>query len=219
VIELEDIKLYRMTHIENVPHILKWGIGHRHTPNANPAFKAIGDVSLIGTRNSKKVRVDNGDSSKTRAPGIILGDFIPFYFGIKMPMLYVIKNGGNFVMKATSAEDIVYLVCSLKRILKLGLPFYFSDGHATDNLTTFYDSTCVADLPTIIDWDAVKAPYWGGGENLNLKRKKQAEFLLAEDLPPNNLLGMACYNAKASRKLESMGFDEKRIKIVPAAYF
>jgi hypothetical protein len=217
--ELEKVKLYRMTHIENVPHILKYGITHRNSPNANSLFKVIGDVSLISTRDTKRVRVDNGDSSKAKVPGIVLGDFIPFYFGIKMPMLYVIKIGGNFVLKPTPPEDIAYLVCSLKRILKLELPFYFSDGHATDNLTTFYDSSCADNLPDIIDWGAVTAPYWGGNENLNLKRKKQAEFLLADDLPPNNLLGLVCYNAKASRRLQAMGFDESKIKVVPNAYY
>lgn len=217
--ELEDIKLYRITHIGNVPHILKWGITHRNSPNANPAFKSIGDISLINTRSDKRVRVDNGDSSKRKAPSIVLGDFIPFYFGIKMPMLYVIKNGGNFVMKATPPEDIVYLVSSMKRILKLELPFYFSDGHATDNLTSFYDSSCAREMPAIIDWKAVTAPYWGGVENLLLKRKKQAEFLLAADLPPNQLLGMACFNEKAGSKLQSMGFDGTKIKVVPTAYY
>jgi len=208
-----------MTHIENVPHILKWGITHRRSPNANPAFKSIGDITLISTRKSKQVLVDNGDSSKRKAPVITLGDFIPFYFGVKMRMLYVIKNGGNFVMKATPPEDIIYLVCSLKRILTLGVPFYFSDGHATDNLTSFYDSSCTSDMPTIIDWDAVKAPYWGGTENLNVKRKKQAEFLVAEDLPAKQLIGIGCYNFTASKKLKSMGFDETKIKVIPSAYY
>jgi hypothetical protein len=34
-----------------------------------------------------------------------------------MPMLYVIQNGGNFVPSATPAEKIVYLVCSLNKII------------------------------------------------------------------------------------------------------
>ncbi len=134
-------------------------------------------------------------------------------------MLLVIQKGGNFVLKATPPEDIVYMVCLMKQILQLELPFYFSDGHATDNLTTFYDSTFAADMPTIIDWEAVNAPYWGGTDNLNLKRKKQAELLLGADLPPKQLSVIGCYNNRASERLRKMGIDADKIKIGPSAYY
>lgn len=174
--DLAEIKVYRRIHIDNIPHVLQNGITHKNSQNKNPNFITIGDISLIDTRSSKQVSVDNGNFLNFNVPLITLGNFIPFYFGIKMPMLYVMQNGGNFVERATPAKDIVYLVCSLNHIIKLNRDCYFSDGHATDNLTTFYDRSKINDLPTIIDWSAVKAPYWGGQENLNIKRKKQAEF-------------------------------------------
>ena len=55
--ELERIHLYRMTHIENIPHILQNGITHKDSPNANLNYKNIGDLSLIATRSTKSVRV------------------------------------------------------------------------------------------------------------------------------------------------------------------
>jgi hypothetical protein len=108
----------------------------------------------------------------TGAPSITLGDFIPFYFGIRMPMLYVVQNGGNFVQNATRPEDIIYLGCRLRAIIDSDIGFYFSDGHATDRFTTFYDKSRIEQLPNIIDWDSVRASYWGGSDNLNTKRKK-----------------------------------------------
>ncbi|MEI9956254.1 MAG: DarT ssDNA thymidine ADP-ribosyltransferase family protein [Ferruginibacter sp.] len=116
--ELAEVKLYRMTHIDNMEHILENGITHRNSPNNNPDYKSIGDVSLINTRDNKRVFVDNGDFENSDAPGIILGDFIPFYFGLRMPMLYVIQNGGNFVINPTSPSKIIYLVCSLSKMIK-----------------------------------------------------------------------------------------------------
>jgi len=86
---LADIKVYRMTHIDNIQHVLQHGITHRNSPNQNPDFVTIGDVRLIYTRNNKTVSVDNGNFLNLIAPTIILGDYIPFYFGVKMPMLYV----------------------------------------------------------------------------------------------------------------------------------
>jgi hypothetical protein len=136
-----------------------------------------------------------------------------------MPMLYVIQHGGNFVEKPVSSENIIYLACSLQLIIQSNIIFYFTDGHATDNLTTFYDSSKINDLPGIIDWRAVKASYWGGDDNLDIKRKKQAEFLLQADLPPDFIIGFGCYSKKAKKELISLGVEEENIKIIPAAYY
>ena len=157
--EIEKINVYRMTHINNIPHILRYGITHKNSPNRNPQFITIGDISLISTRNNKQVTVDNGDSLSFGAPTITLGDFTPFYFGVKMPMLYVIQHGGNFVIRATAATDIVYLACSVSQIVKATQNFYFSDGHGTDDYTTFYNNTKIDELPNIVDWSAIKAAY------------------------------------------------------------
>lgn len=216
--ELENIKLYRLTHIENVPHILKYGITHKNSRNSNKNFKNIGDISLIETRRRKVVLVDSGFSESGNTISLVLGDYIPFYFGVRMPMLYVAQHGGNFVEKATPAEEIVYIACSLQSIINMH-EFYFSDGHATDMLTTFYDKSAIDKLLEIIDWDAVKISYWGGAENLNLKRKKQAEFLVKGDIEAKHIIGFGCYNMKAKEKTLSMGVSEDMIKIIPKAYF
>lgn len=217
--DLAEVKIYRMIHIDNMPHILQNGITHRNSTNHNPNFTAIGDISLISTRDNKKVIVDNGDFLDIDAPKITLGDFIPFYFGVKMPMLYVIQNGGNFVIKSTQPKKIVYLVCSVNGVIKNQDNYYFSDGHATDNLTTFYDKTRIINLPVIVDWDAIKASYWGGQDNLNLKRKKQAEFLVSDDILPNLIIGFGCYNDAAKNKLIDLGINDRKIRIIPNSYY
>lgn len=217
--KLENIFVYRITHIDNIPNILQIGITHKSSNNSNPNFVSIGDISLIETRSNKRVNVDNGDILNLRAESIILGDFIPFYFGIKMPMLYVIQNGGNFVEKATPAENIIYLACPINNIIQSGRTYYFSDGHATDSLTSFYDKTKINELPNIIDWKSIKAPFWGGQENLNTKRKKQAEFLVLDDLPANFIIGFCCYNEETKLRLISMGVEGDKIKVIPNAYF
>ena len=103
--DLTEIKIYRMTHIDNILHLLQNGITHRNSPNHNPKYITIGDTSLINTRDTKQVSVDNGDFLDFNVPTISLGDYIPFYFGVKMPTLYVIQNGGNFVINATTVKN------------------------------------------------------------------------------------------------------------------
>ena len=96
--DLSKIYLFRMTHIANIPHILQYGITHSTSPNANPDFISIGDRSVISTRND--FLLGNGRR---------LGDYIPFYFGYRTPMLYVIQHGYNMV-EPTPHGKIVYLV-------------------------------------------------------------------------------------------------------------
>jgi len=219
-VELSKIKLYRITHIENIPHILQNGITHRNSKNKNPLYKNIGDTSLINTRINRKVNIDNGEfNSKNQQTVISLGDFIPFYFGVRMPMLYVTQHGGNFVQQPTSSADIIYLICSLKAIVTSKITFYFSDGHATDMLTSFYNKTKISEINEIIDWDAIKSAYWGGNENLDVKRKKQAEFLVQGDLPVDLIVGFGCYNENAKNKLISFGIAEDKISVSSKAYY
>ncbi len=59
---IDKIRLFRMTHIDNIPFILDNGITHRNSVNANPDYISIGDVSLIGTRNNKSVSITNGEN-------------------------------------------------------------------------------------------------------------------------------------------------------------
>lgn len=215
---LSQVKIYRILHIENIPHVLTNGITHKNSPNANLNFVGIGDVSLIKNRSTRQVNVDNGKTFNT-IETIILGDFTPFYFGVKMPMLYVVQHGGNFVQQANKPEDIVYVACSVKSIADSDLRYYFSDGHATDFLTTFYNKDKINQLPQIVDWSAIKTPYWGGQENLNIKRKKQAEFLVQGDIQTDFIIGFGCYNETAKQKLMEFGVNEQLIKVIPNAYY
>jgi hypothetical protein len=77
--ELDKKYLYRITHIDNIPHILQYGITHSSSVNANPNFVPIGDRSIILTRNN--FLLNNGK---------LLGEYIPFYFSKRTPMLYVV---------------------------------------------------------------------------------------------------------------------------------
>jgi hypothetical protein len=219
-VELNKVIVYRITHIENIPHILQYGITHKDSTNRNLDYKNIGDLSLIDTRSKKVACIDNGefDTGKSLA-SIKLGEFTPFYFGVKMPMLYVAQHGGNFVERATSPIEIVYLACSVSKIISASIDFFFTDGHATDMLTSFYDKTKVDELVNIVDWEAVKSSYWGGAENLNIKRKKQAEFLVSGDLSPDHVVGFGCYNESAKNKLISLGVPEEKIKVIPQSYY
>ena len=160
--DLSKILLFRMTHVQNIPHILAHGITHSKSINANPAFVPIGDSSLIVSRNA--FPVPNGKT---------IGDYIPFYFGVRM--LYVIQKGFNSV-KVTDAEDIVYCVSDVQQILQHHLNFVFTDGHAVDSFSEFYYPNDVINIKNIIDQKAIDKKYWKDDRDLDLKRRKRSRI-------------------------------------------
>ena len=207
MVDLSKIYLFRMTHIMNIPHILQFGITHSTSPNANPDFVPIGDGNLITTRS--QFLLDNGS---------LLGDYVPFYFGYRMPMLYVIQYGYNLV-NSTQAENIVYCVSSVQKIIDLNLDYVFTDGHAVDSFSSQYSHANINQIDTLLDFNAIKAKYWSNDVDLDLKRRKEAEFLVEGDININAIIGYVTYNQTTKHKLETFGIQENFIHIRPGYYF
>lgn len=196
-----------MTHIANVPHILAHGITHKHSAGANTAFTPIGDPSLIASRNS--FVLDNGRT---------LGEYIPFYFGTRMPMLFVIQNGFNGV-PSVNPEEIVYCVSSVGKIAEIDQDFVFTDGHAVDSFSSQYYKRDIEKIDEILDMSAIKAKYWKDEKDLDLKRRKEAEFLVLGDIPFTAVLGFVVFNERAKNTLKANGVIENKIHINGNSYF
>jgi len=94
----------------NLPHILQYGTTHSTSLKANSKYIPIGDKSFISSRNN--FILNNGRRH---------GEYIPFYFGMLTPILYVVQKGFNRV-DFIHAEDIVYSVSSVKKI-RVGYSF------------------------------------------------------------------------------------------------
>ncbi len=196
-----------MTHLENIPHILRFGVTHSTSSNANPDFVPIGDPGLIDRRSI--FALDNDRR---------LGEYIPFYFGYRMPMLFVIQNGYNMVTP-TSAENIVYCVSSVQKIIDENLEFVFTDGHAVDSLSLQFNEKDIGDIDSIVDMYAVNVTYWKKEDDLDLKRRKEAEFLVFGDVSRNAILGYIVYNKVAKDRMVAFGVDEGRVHVKPLRYF
>jgi hypothetical protein len=200
-----------MTHVENIPHILANGITHQRSTNSNENYVPIGAGGLISKRES--VLLPNGNA---------LGDYIPFYFGPRMPMLYVIKLGDQSVLynlKQTQSQDVIYCITSVEQMQVHRLEFVFSNGHAVSDLTEFFDRSDVEEILNIIDIEAVNARYWRDDNDLDLKRRKEAEFLVLGDVPVSAILGFAVYNDSAEQRLLNLGIDKDKITVKPGFYF
>ena len=198
---------FRLVHIDNIPHILQNGIVHKNSPKANKNYIAIGDTSIIKTRENKPFW-----------NGKVIGDFIPFYFGNKSPMLYVIQNGFNGV-RQYPPEDIVYCVLKIEDIVSHQLKCCFTDGHALNALTKIYDGVQLNKLDELVSHKDVYAPYWIDENDRDLKRRKEAELLMEDEIPPQLISGFAVFNEIAKNKLLTWGVGVNKIAIKPNYYF
>ncbi len=185
----KTVWLFRITHIDNLDHILKYGLVTEGSPNANPRFRKIGDSSLIDYR--KELPAPD-------PPGGSFSDYIPFFFGPRSPMLYQIATGWEDIEKIPQSE-IIYLISSISKINEHGLDFFFSDGHARSR--TSHLSTDLVKLD-MIDWEAVYSTVWTNDKNnLQRKEKKQAEFFIKHHVPLSCIEKIGVYNQMVNKKI------------------
>lgn len=186
------IWLFRMTHVDNLPHILQHGLVVASSPNADPNFRAIGDRSLIGVRKDLEVPI---------APGGMFSEYVPFYLGPRSPMLYQIATGYEGVEKIQQ-EEIIYLVVKHDCIVEKGLAFVFTDGHARHNMTQFFNT---ADGFEQLDWDTIYAEQWMNTlEDPDRQRRKQTEYMVKGHVPRDCFAIVLVYNEISQQKVESL---------------
>lgn len=190
----ETIWLYRMTHIQNLPNILEYGIATAGSEHADPEYKSIGSSTLI--KNRKGLQAPD-------PPGGTFEDYVPFYLGPRTPMLYNIATGWEDIEQVLQ-EEIIYLISSLEEIKKARCKWFFTNGHAYSKYKTNYMFTDEADLDKL-DWEAIYAEEWKNTETqLDRKDKKQSELLVKEHVPVQCICYIGVYNDKAKQTVTSI---------------
>ncbi|MBL7794549.1 MAG: DUF4433 domain-containing protein [Saprospiraceae bacterium] len=185
----DKIWLYRITHVDNLPHILHHGLVVAGHPQADPGFRSIGDSSLIGVRRE----LDAPDP-----PGGKFSEYVPFYLGHRSPMLYQIATGHEGVERIPQS-DIVYIVAEHGCIVQNGLSWFFTDGHARHNMTQFYSDESGFDA---LDWEAIYAQQWNNtDEDTDRQRRKQAEYMVKGHVPASCFAYILVYDEPTQQKV------------------
>lgn len=187
------VYLYRMIHVDNLEFILdEQELRSVTHPNRDPDYTGIGDSTLIQSRGSKTIHLTPGGSFR---------DYVSFYFGPRSPMLYEIKYGYNNVTKRNQ-EEIIYLVTTVDSIVNHNCDYVFFDGHGYHKF-----SGCYKDLRDLdqVDWQIVNAKYWNNREDdMDRKRRKQAEFLVHQSVPWSAIQGICVYTNTAKQNVERL---------------
>lgn len=197
---------FRIVHISNIPHVLQFGFLKPGSPNCSEEYEGIGDDQVISIRKATKA----GDG--------VLNDCVPFYFGPRSPMLYVIQHGYNGV-KRRFPEEIVYCVLRLDELIHSDLNLCFTDGHALNSLTQFYGKEDLFRVNELVHYDDVYAVNWQRSADGDLKRKKEAELLALDSVPPFYIKGFVVYNEEAKSILCGFGIANDKIVVAPNYYY
>lgn len=197
---------FRITHIDNIPHIINYGLVKKNSQYRNENFVNIGDQQIIQLREDKDIK------------GYKISDYIPFYLGPRSPMLYVVQHGYNGVPQI-EPEKIVYCVIKLDDLVRNNIDCIFTDGHALSELTSFYKKEDLMRIDDIVSYEDVYSTQWNSEIDIDLKRRKEAELLVSNDLAPCLICGYVVYNEKARNILKNMGVNDNKIVILPGYYF
>jgi hypothetical protein len=169
--------IYRITHVSNLAGILQQG-GVWCDAEVNAlglSSKSIAYDDLKARRAKRRVRNPLGGNV---GAGGTLANYVPFYFANRTPMLGAIHQG-NTEYKGGQSE-IIYLVSSVQTVFSGTTPWCFTDGHAFEALTKYFDTA--GDL-NHVNWDVIWSWKWRDPNNPDSYRQKQAEFLVHDFFP------------------------------------
>ncbi|MEI6091042.1 MAG: DUF4433 domain-containing protein [bacterium] len=191
--DISNIYIFRITHINNLDYILKLGKITKYSSNeSDPNYLGIGERELIQLREDHRITTIN--SNKIYCPS---NDFLPFYFWYKSVMLYRIQTGWKVPQRDSS--EIVYLIYKLSDIIN-DIEYLFTDGHGYATLTQWFDDI---QFLNEIDWTTIKETWWKNTEDDSDKeRRKQAEFWVKDELSLEKILGIAVFDDESKRLIE-----------------
>ena len=85
--------------------------------------------------------------------------------------------------------------------------------------TYIYAKENLAKVDDIIRFSDVYTKYWNSEADLDLKRRKEAELLVRDELPPGYIKGFIVYDTESKQKLIEFGVEPNEIIIKKEYYF
>lgn len=201
----EQALIYHITDVENLPGILAEG-GLRSDAVMEEKSPTVIGYGHIKERRLRQIRVDC-------CGGRFVGEFVPFYFCPRSPMLYT-TNRGATGRPVGCQRTILHLVSRVSVGIGLGRPWAVSDGNA-GAFHTWFDTTLEAIGK--LDWAAIRATDWGGRTH-----QKSAEFLVAEFFPWTGIHAIGCHNSAVAEQVRDLINSERHqpaVAVEPAWYY
>ena len=208
--------IYHFTHADNLRSIFDSGqLASDVAARDGLTQTEVGDPEIKQSRRLRPVLA---------GPGGLVGDYVPFYFATRSPMMYRIScehRDGKPECYDGGDRPLVYLVTTVGAVVDARLAWVATDGNAATATTEFTDD--LGSLEAMVDWPLMVAERWNNTEiDMDRQRRRQAEFLVHQHLPTTLIRWIATYSdqhqAHAQRLLGGHPLDE-RIIVRPSWYY
>lgn len=203
---------YRITHIQNLPHVLERGLVTQTHTNASATYIRIGNPEIIDTRSNKPVKVTGYGN---------IGDYVPFYFTPRSVMLYNIVTGYMApLVPKRKRDEIVVIRCLIKQLTTLP-NWFFSTGQANDSVSKHFTDLSHLDQ---IDWDSIQQSNFKKTDgDYDRPRRYQAEFLVRGKVPLDCFESLHVCDNSTKEQLENMlkarNIHNLPVQITPKYFF
>ncbi|MGL5851228.1 MAG: type II toxin-antitoxin system toxin DNA ADP-ribosyl transferase DarT [Phycicoccus sp.] len=175
--------LFHITRIERLASVVEQGL--------------LAD-SVCVARGISGVALGNADIKSRRAVRAVpcgsegvVGDYVPFYFAPRSPMLNTISRG-NISVEAADQEQIIYLMTTTQHIAAQGMSYVTTDRNAVYATAAFREDDAALDEPGHVDWDLMQAKMWNNdAEHPDRRERRMAECLVHHRVAWEALLGVA----------------------------
>lgn len=161
------------THVDNLPTIISDGLlSDSETRRSGALQVEIGHHDIKAGRRRRTVPI---------APGGVVGEYVPFYFAPRSPMMFKIHRGGVSTYTA-GLDRVVYLVSTLEALSASPCQCVVTDRNAARRVAAFAEAT--DDLDDFVDWPLMQARQWGkSDEDPDRPDRRSAECLVQEVVP------------------------------------
>lgn len=188
--------LFYITHVENLPSIVKHGIlSHSQVEAKKIPYKAIYDTEIVNNR-----------KEKVTPTGKSLWDYANVYLQPRNPMMYrvVHEKGRKNLAVVAIRPDILN-----------GKEVLLTDGNAANGPTRFYQ---VSDgLKVIQDqWSVIQAEYWRSDDGS--KRKIMAECLVPDMIQAEHIHSIYVADQETKKRADDL-LHSFRVHVVPEPHF
>ena len=186
----EQVLIYHITDVANLPGMIAEGGLN------SDAVMAKRNPEIIGHNHIKRRRLNEIPVPCCKWRWV--GEFVPFYFCPRSPMLFAI-NKGNTGRPEGCQKSIVHLVSTMSAGIATGNAWAVSSGNAGARHTTY---SAKLDALDSLDWTAIRATQWQ-----SVQHQKAAEFLVADFFPWIAIQEIGCENSVTADKVRKLLAD------------
>ena len=212
-IETAERLIYHITHIDTLASIIADGcLWSDHEIRQRDNKRVVIGYGTIKQRRLERYRV-------SCHPQTFVGQYVPFYFCPRSPMLYIISEKNPKLDYQDGQDRIVHLVSSIGMAVDAAgdQPWAFSGGNAGAEYTQFCDN--LDQIGDYVKWDDVNAKYWS---DPTVKDRKQAEFLVYESFPWQSIMKVGAINQPVADEVNALlqNVDHKpKVVVKPRWYY